>query len=113
MHLRDADVYRRVGDGKIQIDVNSDVAGWDDHELYVQRVRNYTGKPIDIEVRRTYPGHVVFRSNLSPKLHDYQTVQFSAGVETGKHDLPFEVVRHQGRNAKQNNVALEQADVAR
>lgn len=113
MHLRDADVYRRVSDGKVQIDVNSDVAGWDDHELYVQRVRNYTGKPIDLEIRRTYPGHVAFRSNLSPKLHDYQTVQFGATVENGKRDLPFEVVRHQGRNAKQNNVALEQADVDR
>ena len=42
-----------------------------------------------------------------------QTVQFGATVENGKRDLPFEVVRHQGRNAKQNNVALEQADVDR
>ena len=60
----------------MQVEVNSTVAGWDDHEVYTQRIRNYTAKPIDVEVRPTFPGHVVFRSLLEPTLHDYQTVQF-------------------------------------
>jgi hypothetical protein len=111
MHVHNANVFRRVEDGNVQIDVNSSVAGWDDHERYVQRIRNYTGKAIDVEIRRTFPGHVVFKSKLAAKLHDYQTVQFSAGVEPGKRDLPFEIVRHQGRNAKQSNVTLEDAEI--
>ena len=64
-------------------------------------------------MRRSFPGHVVFRSGLKPVLHDYQTVQFSASVAAGKKaDLLFEIVRHQGHNAKQNNVTLEKAEIA-
>ncbi|HZZ28783.1 MAG TPA: hypothetical protein VFE46_12340, partial [Pirellulales bacterium] len=80
--------------------------------IYDQRIRNYTGKPIDVEIRRTYPGHIVFRSALEPTLHDYQTVQFQKRVATGeKADLLFELVQHQGYNAKQQNVTLEQAEI--
>jgi hypothetical protein len=106
-------VYRRVDDGGgIQIRVDSSVAGWDDHEIYTQRIRNYSAKPIEVEVRRPFPGHVVFRSKLEPSLYDYQTPQFSAGVEAGKRaDLIFEVIRHQGYNSKQNNVTLENGEV--
>jgi len=92
--------------------VNSSVAGWDDHEVYSQRVRNYSGKPIELEVRRPFSGHAVFRSNLDPVLHDFQTVQFTASVESGKRaNLLFEILRHQGHNQKQNNVTLEKAQI--
>ncbi|HEV2971921.1 MAG TPA: hypothetical protein VGY55_18250, partial [Pirellulales bacterium] len=58
------------------------------------------------------PGHVVFRSRLEPTLFDYQTVEYKTMVLAGKRvDLMQEVVRHQGRNAKQNNVTLEAVDV--
>jgi hypothetical protein len=106
------DTFLRVGQPGVQIVVNSSVAGWDDHEVYAQRVRNYTAKPIEVEVRRTFAGHVVFRSSLKPTLFDYRTAQLTAGVPAGqKADLLFEIVRHQGRNAKQNNVTLETAEI--
>ncbi len=112
MQINGGNVFRRVGDGAVKIDVNSSVAGWDDHEIYSQRIRNYTAKAIDVEIRRPFDGHVVFRSGLKPTLFDYRTVQFSTGVEAGKKaDLMFEILRHQGRNAKQNNVTLEEAEV--
>jgi hypothetical protein len=112
MQLNGADVYRRVGQPGVQIEVNSAVAGWDDHEVYAQRIRNYTPKGIEVEVRRTFPGHVVFRSQLNPKMHDYQTPEFTATVDAGKKaDLLFEVLRHQGHNAKQDHVTLENAPV--
>jgi hypothetical protein len=64
-----------------------------------------------VEIRRSYDGHILFRSPLEPKLHDYQTVQYSTSVKPGeKKDLRFEVVQRQGRNARQNNVTLENAD---
>ena len=112
LQINGADVFRRVEDGAVQIDVNSNVVGWDDHELYVQRIRNYTSKTIEVEIRRIFPGHVVFRSKLAPKLFDYQTVEYVTSLEAGqKAKLAYEVVRHQGRNAKQNNVTLETQDV--
>ena len=114
MQLRGMDVFRRVGEPGVEIDVNSAVAGWDDREVYAQRIRNYTAKPIEVEVRRGFPGHVVFRSALpGVKLHDFQTVQFTATVAAGeKADCLYELIRHQDRNSKQSNVTLAEAKVA-
>ena len=84
------------------------MAGWDDHQVWVERVRNYRDEPVDVEFRRTFPGHVIFRSDLAPKLHDYQTPQFSATVGAGEtRDLGYEVVFRRGYNQKQNNVTLD------
>ena len=48
------------------------------------------------------------------KNHDYQTVEFTATVKPGqKVDLLYELVTHQARNAKQNNVTVEKAEVER
>jgi hypothetical protein len=107
LHVNGTGVFRQVGGGVV-IDVNSSMAGWDAHELYAQRVRNYTPKAIEVEVRRSFPGHVTFRSALKPTLFDFQTVQFTAGIDAGKKtDLNFEIVRREGRNSKQNNVTLD------
>ncbi len=111
LQIGNANIFRRIGGG-VQVEVNSSVVGWDDHEIYTQRIRNYTAKPIDLEIRRTFPGHVIFRSSLQPILHDYQTVQFRATVEPArKVNLLFEIVCHQGRNSKQNNLTLEAGEV--
>jgi len=112
MQILGADVFRRVDEPGIQIEVNSAVAGWDDHTLYTQRIRNYTAKPIEVEVRRTLPGHVVFRSSLKAKNFDFQTVEYTATVKPAeKANLLYEVLQHQGRNAKQQNVTVEEAAI--
>ena len=115
MHINGADVFSRVDDGAAQIDVRSSVVGWDEHDLFTQRVRNYTAKPIDVEVRRSYGGHVVFRSALKPTLFDFQTVQFRAQVDAGKRvDLLHEVVSREGRNRKEpQHITPEDAEVKR
>ena len=88
------------------------VVGWDDHSLYRQQVRNYTAKPIDVEIRRSFDGHILFRSQLEPTQFDFQTAQFATQVTPGaKKDLLYEVIQHQGHNAKQNNISLETAEV--
>ena len=85
MQLHGANVFKQGRTSRAcEIEVNSSVAGWDDHALYSQRVRNYTEKPIDLEIRRTFPGHVVFRSELPAKNFDYQTVQYTADGEAGR-----------------------------
>jgi hypothetical protein len=112
LQIRGQRTLRKIGgDELVRID-NAALVGWDDHEIYTQRIRNYTGKEIDIEIRRAFPGHVIFRSQLEPTLHDYQTVQIKTKVAAGKRsDLLFEIVRKQGTSAKQNNVTLESAEV--
>jgi hypothetical protein len=108
VQLQGLNVFREVGAPGVRIEVNSTVAGWDEHTLFNQRVRNYSAKPIEVEVRRTLPGHVVFRSGLEAKNHDYQTVEYRAAVNAGqKADLLYELIRRQGRNAKQSNVTIE------
>jgi hypothetical protein len=100
--------YRQVGGAAIAKVENASVSGWHDHEVFAQRVRNYSAKPISVEVRRSFPGHVIFRSRLEPKLYDYQTPEFHATVPAGeKKDLEFDIVRFQGHLAKQNQVTLE------
>jgi hypothetical protein len=112
MQVNGADIFRRVDQPGVQIEVNSSVAGWDDHTLFCQRVRNYTKKPIDLEIRRAFAGHVTFRSELAAKTHDFQTVEYTAAVKPGeKAELLYEIVQRQGHNAKQNNVTIERAAI--
>jgi hypothetical protein len=112
VHWNSGRIVQRVDDGTVKIDVDASVAGWDDHAIYTQRIRNYTAKEIEVEIRRPYSGHTIFRSELEPTLYDYRTVQFVTHVKPGKKkDLLFEVVTRQGRNHKQNNVTLEPAEI--
>jgi hypothetical protein len=114
MQINGANIFRRVDDGAGAIEVRSRVAGFDAHEVYTQRIRNYTDKPIDVEIRRTIPGDITFRSGLSPVLHDYQTIELKTSVEAAKQtDLLYEVIQHQEHNAHQNQVVVENGEVAR
>ena len=52
-----------------------------------------------------------FRTPFPGKLHNFQTVQYETHVAPGKNvDLRCEIVQHQGRNAKQNNVTIVPVD---
>ena len=98
--------YRSL-DGQVKVEVNDTVAGWVDHTRYVERIRNYRPKPIEVEIRRTFGGHTFFISGLKPTLHDYQTVQMTATCPPGKKtELPYHVRTLQGYLAKQQNVTL-------
>jgi hypothetical protein len=111
VQLHGANVFKEVGEDGFKFEVNASVAGWDEHSLYLQRIRNYTAKPIELEIRRSYDGHTFFKSKLEPKLFDYQTVEFTTKVKSGeKKELKYEVVQRQGHNAKQNNVTLEDGE---
>ena len=112
--------YRKIGgDGVMRVE-NASLAGWDDHEIFTQRIRNYTSKPIEVEIRRTLPGHIVFKSQLEPKLHDYQTAEFLTRVAAGQAGRPAVRSRPQAghqRQAEQHhapnrrNQALSGADI--
>ena len=87
---------------------NSAVAGWDDHSSTTSKFATTPAKPIDVEIRRSFGGHIVFRSQLEPTLHDYQTVEYHTSIDpAARKDLLYEVLQHQGYAAKQNRVLLE------
>lgn len=110
MQVHGTNTFKEVGGDAAITETNLNVVGWDDHSLYRQQIRNYTAKPIDVEIRRSFDGHNVFRSQLEPTQFDFQTAQFTAQVRPNeKKDLVYEIVQHQGRNAKQNNLTLETA----
>jgi len=112
VQLNGTNQYRQIGGTEVVRVQNTSVAGWDDRIIFDQRIRNYTSKPIDVEIRRTYPGHVVFRSQLEPKLFDFQTAQFQARIGAGeKKDLRYELVQHNGYNDKHQGMSLESAEV--
>ena len=100
-------VYTEYGGGT-KIEINDAVVGWEDHVRYAERVRNYTGKPIEVELRRTFPGDVAFISKLEPVRHDYQTVQLAASCPSAKKtELSYHVRTHQRHLAKQQNVTIQ------
>ncbi len=111
MHVGNANIFQRADQPGIQFRINSTVAGWDDHTLFAQRVRNYTKKPIELEIRRTLLGDVVFKSSLTAKNHDFRTVEYIATLKPGeKADLTYEVILHDGHNAKQQRVVIDAAN---
>ncbi len=107
MHYRKGNVYRRIGDGHIIIDHNSQVAGWNEHSLYVQHLRNDTDKPVKIEIRRLIRGDVIVKSQLDIKKYNFQTVDIHSTLAVAeKQELLYETLIKKGRNAKQNQVTL-------
>ena len=112
MQINGKSEFQSVGHDATELEMNSMVVGWNEHNTFRQQIRNYTAKPINVEIHRSFDGHIDFRSLLEAKLHDFQTVEFATTVAPGaKKDLRYEIVRHQVRNAKQNNVTLEAAEI--
>jgi hypothetical protein len=112
LQINGTNEFRKIGGDGTFKEENATLVGWDDHEILFERIRNYSGKPINVEIRRPIPGHIIYKSSLEPKLHDYQTVELHTTVPAVmKSDLLFEFVRKQGTSAKQNNITLEKAEV--
>jgi len=102
------DTYREVDGDNLTVEVNYSVAGWHEHGWYGQRIANATGKPIEVEVRRTYGGDATFMSRLQATRHDNATVQYLTTVENGRDlELDYEVLTKQGWLAKQNRVEMQ------
>lgn len=112
--IRGGNLYRKLGDEGLKLELDSQVAGWDEHTVYREKIRNYRREPIRVQIRREYPGDVVFRGRLNPTLHDFQTVQFETDVPAaGKAELDYEIIARQGYNQKQGRVELQAGDVKR
>ena len=112
--IKGGNLYRKLGEDGFKLELDSQVAGWDEHTIYRQKIRNYSPKSIHVQIRRDYAGDIVFRSRLNPTLHDFQTVQFEADIPAGeKAALDYEVMSRMGYNQKQNQVELQSGEVGR
>jgi len=112
--IKGGNLYRKLGEDGFKLELDSQVAGWDEHTVYRQKIRNYGKKPIKVQIRREYPGDVVFRSRLNPTLHDFQTVQFETEVPAAtKAELDHELIARLGYNQKQNRVELQAGNAGR
>ena len=105
-HRHNAQVHYSPREGH-KIRTDDDVIGWEDHDRWIDRIRNYRGESIEVEIRRRFDGHAAFHSDLDPTRYDFRTVQFSASVAAGQRvDLPYRIVTHQGSLSKQSSVTL-------
>ncbi len=108
MQMSRPNLYQRVDDHSIQIDHQARVAGWEETTYFEQRIRNYSERPITVEIRRSFNGDVRFRSDFAATSHDYRTVEFTTQVAAGERKgIAYAVVISHGRNAKQQRVVTE------
>ena len=99
---RDNFSFRRSGNREY-------VDGWDERTRWVDSVRNYRTKPIKFELRRRWPGHIDYASEIKSKLFDYRTIETAFGIAArGKELYPCMVVTHNGVNKKQERIELKQ-----
>ena len=84
------------------------VIGWDEKTRWIDTIRNYRSKPITFELRRQWPGHVDYDSEVATTLFDYQTIDTKFKVDKlGKKEYPAIVVTHLGSNAGQSRIDLK------
>jgi hypothetical protein len=87
---------------------NGYVVGWDTRTRWIDTVRNYRDEPIVFELRRQWPGDVEYESAIESTLFDYRTVQATFAVPArGRVEIRATVLRHEGRNARQDRVRLD------
>ena len=114
LKLPKANRFYRMRDRVTVVERDAKIAGWNAHALFSQRIRNFTGREILVDIRRTIAGDATFASRLSAQRHDFQSVDFKAEVGPGvTRDLLYEVVIKQGHNAKQRRLELESRDIVR
>ncbi|MCG3137031.1 MAG: hypothetical protein HJJLKODD_00872 [Phycisphaerae bacterium] len=109
-HRAGADIYFSPTEGH-RIEIDDNVVGWWDHEQWVERIRNYSGKEVNVEIRRAFDGHVEYASSLDPTLYDFRTPQITATIPAGEiKDLAYQINRAQGTLAQQYNVTIKKSE---
>lgn len=84
------------------------VTGWDDHQKWIDKIRNYRDKPIKFELRRMWHGDVEYSSEMETKLFDYRTIEATFTVPAGdKIEYPAAVTTHMGSRAKKSRIMLK------
>lgn len=108
LHYKKANILRRVDDGHLRVDHNSRVVGWDEHQLFLQKIRNHSKNPIRVEIRKKVLGDAEIKSSITMSKHDFQTVDLKTKLQPEeKGDFLFEISTKQGKNKKQNGLKIK------
>ncbi|GAB4154576.1 MAG: hypothetical protein Kow00107_04610 [Planctomycetota bacterium] len=84
------------------------VDGWDEKQMWRDRVRNYRAKPIKFELRRIFDGDVEYASDIKGSLFDYRTVETVFTVDPRSRKTLSSVVHYKhGDNAKQKRILMK------
>ena len=84
------------------------VDGWDEEYKWVDTIKNYRTKPIKFELQRRWYGDIELSSNIPAKLFDYRTTEVKFSVNARKKlDYTYNILQHQGTNAKQSSIKLK------
>ena len=84
------------------------VVGWDTETRWVDTIRNDRTKPIRLELRRLWPGHVEYSSEVATTLFDYHTTQTVFDIPArGKTLYPATVITRHGTRCKQDRIDLK------
>ena len=107
-----SNAFKRVGDGSVVIDHRAKVAGWQEALTFKRAAKNFSGQPIDLEVRRRFDGDATWRGDFQVRRHDYRTVEMRTRVGVGETaELLYEVEVRHGRNSKQGSLEIERKAV--
>ena len=100
---------RKISSRRFNFDFrNNRVVGWDEEQRWTDEMRNYRDKPITLEMRRVYNGHVSFSSEIKTGVFDYHTIQAEFKIAAGgRAHYPHRVVISHGIRAKRKNVKIE------
>ncbi|MEM7403724.1 MAG: hypothetical protein AAF458_00465 [Pseudomonadota bacterium] len=113
LKLSRANTFKRVGDGTLVVDRNARIAGWNERLTVRHRIKNFTSKPIRVEMRFARGGDITVVSELAASQHDFRTMQVEADVAAGGvEDLLYEFIVRKGRNKKQERLEIVRGRVA-
>ena len=99
--------YRALADEGETHHPQGHVIGWTEETDWTDEIRNDRTKPIRFELRRQWPGHVEYESELPTTLFDYRTIETM--LDVGPRDrahYPATVVTHRGANGGQERIGL-------
>ncbi|MCY2930559.1 MAG: hypothetical protein NTV86_13880 [Planctomycetota bacterium] len=83
------------------------VDGWNEEQSWNDEIRNYTGKPLSLELRLQYEGDATFASEAATTVFDLKTVETKLLVAPGQtRAYPYSVTFRNGVNAAQTRVKL-------
>lgn len=82
------------------------VKGWDEALSLGEEIRNYTARPIRMEIRRVIEGDVELRAE-NARVHDYRTVEFTLDVEPREtFSWEYSYTQRFGARERQSRMAL-------
>ncbi|MCY2925224.1 MAG: hypothetical protein NT031_07260, partial [Planctomycetota bacterium] len=81
--------------------------GWNEEQNWNDEIRNYTGRPLVLELRLQYEGDTTFASEAATTVFDFKTVETKLSVKSGEpRTYPYTVTFRNGVNVGQARMKL-------